>query len=310
MANSGKHKKIKHKKLINSPNLKNDNVQLSDTKLKKWIVKAVEMLKDNYPATYIRQHIALNKEGVVNTAVIDRIITAANAEIGKEYFTKQSEITALHLKRYNKQIKKLREVKELDQDMIDSAEEGGISYEDWMKSREKKIKAVHNTFDTMFQKERLLGIHNKNFNFNFNQTETIKEVKTTKKIPNIHKLSFEQQVKLYELLMKAKEDENEMISVKVVNQETKVEHIEDIEAEVIEQANVELIKQETVKELPAPKPLTNADPTARLRESLAKIAAEKLKKHGANLDNMNTFKSRINMSDNTLLAVLIVYSYR
>jgi hypothetical protein len=84
-------------------------------------------------------------------------------------------------------------------------------------------------------------------------------------------------VELYELMMEAKEDENEMISVKVVNQETKVDVTEDIEAEVIEQANVELIKQETPPEVNIVKPLDNFDPTARLRESLAKIAAEKLK---------------------------------
>jgi hypothetical protein len=154
-----------------------------------------------------------------------------------------------------------------------------------MKSREKKIKACYQVLETMFQKERLLQIHNKNFNFNINTTETIKEVKVTKSIPDLHKLTFEEQVELYEIMMEAKEDENEMISVKVVNQETKTTITEDIEAEVIEPANVELIKQEEIKPEVIKKPLDNFDPTARLRESLAKIAAQKLKDAGANLDH-------------------------
>jgi hypothetical protein len=115
MAN--KRKKVKTKKVTGSKaghyNLDIKD-KLSETKLKQWIVKAVEMLKDNYPASFIRQHIALNKQGVVNDVVITRILTAANAEISNEYFNKQSEVTAVHLKRYSKQIKKLLAVEELD----------------------------------------------------------------------------------------------------------------------------------------------------------------------------------------------------
>jgi hypothetical protein len=286
MARNKKPKSVKHKKITKAIKLDNPNsrVELSETKLKQWIIKAVEMLKDNFPASYIRQYIALNKQGVVSEDVINRIMHCANAEISNEYFNKQSQVISIHSKRYSKQLKKLLAVEELPQDKIDSAEEGGISYEDWMKSREKKIKSCYQTLETMFQKERVLGIHNKNFNFNINTEETIKEVTTKKSVPKLDNLTFDEMVEYYELMMLAKEDENEMISVKIVNQETKVDVTEDIEAEVIEQANVELIKQETPPEVNIVKPLDNFDPTARLRESLAKIAAEKLKGAGANLD--------------------------
>jgi hypothetical protein len=245
MAYSGK-RRVKHKKPVNAPNLAKDKDKLSETKLKQWIVKAIELLKEGCSPAFIKQHIALNKKGAVTVGILDKILSAAHTEISSEYVNKRSEVVALHIQRYNKQIKKLLAVEELDQDMINSEEEGGITYEAWMKSREKKIKAGYLAMETMFQKERLLQLHNKNFNFNFNQTETIKEVKTVKAIPDLSKLTFDEQVELYELMMEAKEDENENISVKVINQETKINVTEDIEAEIVEPANVELIKQETV----------------------------------------------------------------
>lgn len=262
-------------------NLNFDNGKLSGTKKKQWVLKAVEMLKQNYTNAWVREYIINQKEGSISEVAINDIFSEANLILTTEQYQKSTELTAIHVTRYNATIRRLLAVEELDQDLIDSEEEGGITYETWMKSREKKIKAYLQCIDTMIQKETLLQYHNKDFTLEVNIDETV-EIRETKPKFDVGKLTFEEQLELYQMIKDAKKGENEIASITEVNREQKAEVI-DIDHEVVEPANIEQIKQKEIEPEPYVSPVTAFDPTVLLRKRLKEVAAKQFQKKGAKL---------------------------
>lgn len=258
-----------------------DNGKISGTKKKQWILTAIEMMKEGKSGSYIREHIRTFKEGSVSETAINEIFSEANLILTTDQYQKSTELTAIHVSRYNTTINRLLAVEELDQELIDSEEEGGISYETWMKSREKKIKAYLQCIDTMIQKESLLQYHNKDFTFDVNIDETI-EIKEVKPKYDVSKLTFEEQLELYGIIRECKKDENQLASVLEVVREQKTETI-DVEHQVIEQANIEQIKQKEIEPEHYVSPVTQFDPTILLRKKLKEAAAREIQRVGGNL---------------------------
>ena len=251
-------------------------------KKKKWVLYTLEKMKEGESASSIRKYLNEHKEGSRSEEAINEIFSEVNSHLSNDQFTKSEELTAIHLKRYNNTINKLLATEELSQDDIDSEEEGGISYETWQRSRDKKIRAYYQAIETMVQKETLLQYHNKDFTVEVNIKENIEVNEKKEKWVNVDKLTFEEQLELYELIKLCKKDDNVLQSVtEAARKEDNV--TEDIEHEIIEEVNIEQIKRE---ELPPPvyiSPVTNFDPTVLLRKKLKEMAAKEMTRAGAKL---------------------------
>lgn len=248
------------------------------TIFKSCVVEALSMMRDGYSNLYIKDHLRKTKKGSTHDTVIDTIISLATIEIKNSQFTKAKELIPIHIDRYNRQIKRLIETKEINEDEVDGED---ITWEQFWNARNRKIAAYSDCINTMIQKEKLLQYHNKDFVIEYNVEETV-EVRDVKPKIDISKLTLEEQVELYQLFKKAKKDENELLSVIQTNSEAKQVTV-DVEHQEVERPNVEQIKQIKLPEPPYRSPVTASDPTVKLRETLAKLAAKRIQEVGGNL---------------------------
>lgn len=196
---------------------------------------------------------------------------------GADQFIKVAEIIPIHVERYNRLIDRLLQKK--DYSLYD-LKKGLLDKVDYYKAREQKIKAYTDCIATMVQKEKILQYHNSGF-----QLEVINErieVKGSKSDYDLTKLTLDEQIEVLELIKKTKQEGNDLQSVIQLNREAQVVNEEDA-AEEVEVANIEQIKQKELPSIPI-QVITTFDPTAKLRESVKKIAALKLKQIGGKLD--------------------------
>jgi hypothetical protein len=257
---------------------------LSNTIFKKWIQIALDLMDEGYSTSYIREHIAANKEGSVKQTAIDAVMANANEKIAHNQFLQRQEVTALHLKRYNMMIKELLAVEELPYPDEETLSNNEYAFQDWLESRNKKIRAYNDCIQTMFQKEDLLQYHNKGFVINVNVEEEI-TIKDERPKIDISQLTLQEQVELYQLIKKARKDDFELIGV-IQNTTAGQDETIDVVAEVVEtKPNIEHIAQLPIPEKPYISPVTQFDPTAKLRETLRKLAAKKIEDAGGHLDN-------------------------
>ncbi|MBZ5859444.1 hypothetical protein [Flavihumibacter profundi] len=194
-----------------------------------------------------------------------------------DQFIQVVEVIPIHIHRYNSIIDRLLKMKDYS---LDDLIRGRVDKSDYYKAKERRIRAYSDCISTMIQKEKILQYHNPGF-----QLEVINEkieVKSSKPEYDLTKLTLDEQIEVLEFIKKTKQAEYNLLSVIQGNREDQVV-TEDVAAEIVETANIEQIKQ---KELPAMplQTITTFDPTAKLRESLKKIAALKLKEIGGKLD--------------------------
>lgn len=259
----------------NGANLNINRHKLDNTIAKKWVEKAIELFKQGYSNLYVREHIMTNKEGAKTEGAVRSIMDAANVIINNSQFQKTEEMMPLHLSRYNSLIKALKATKDISEDQVDGEI---VTWKDFYRKREEKIKAYENCITTLFQREKLLKFHNKDFLFKWTKEEVV-EVKEVEKKITITKLELAEQIELLNLIKKTRKDENDLGAIIAGQIEAKAEVV-DIEHEVVEQPNIEQIKHLQLPEPPSSVKTTYHDPTAKLRESLAKLAAGKFKEIG------------------------------
>lgn len=243
---------------------------LEHTKKKKWVVAAIDMMKEGKSISYIRKHIQENIPDI-SKSYLDSITHNANAHIANEHLSSRRQVTSLHIARYNKEINRLLQVKEIT-----------TSPKTLAKTRKAKIEAYLECLDVMFQKESLLQFHRKDFEIEINTEEEI-EIKEKKFSYDISKLSLTEQVELYELIKQAKKNENEISGI--INNARSNEVTEDIEVEVIEEKpNVESIKriEQKVEDTPA-KDLNEV--SDKIINTYKEIIKNKFKAIGADLNN-------------------------
>lgn len=210
--------------------------------------------------------------------IIKRIKTEGTVESTTLQFDKASEIIPIHLFRYNSSINKLIKAKEIDESDVDGEL---ITWEDFWKARNDKIRAYLNCIQTLIQKEELLQFHNKDFLIELNTKETI-TIKESSPKYNFDKLTLTELIELFELMKRTKaESKNAPIGVFHAKTATLIPEATQSSSNS-EKPNIELIKQETITEVF--KSSLNKNPTARLQEVLMRISALKLKEAGANLD--------------------------
>lgn len=237
-----------------------------------WVLRTVEMMKKGHTMMVVKDMIAQNiGDKKVSPGYIAGIISEANKILSQEFSTNRKHVEGLHLRRYNNSINRLLAVSEGD-------------YEDPDEGRRAQITAFMQALDTLYQKEKLLQFHSKNFKIEINNETNINVDNTPKKGPviDISKLSFEEKVELYELMKAArKEDEAEYMD-DVIDVEAEVVTEEE---KVIEEPNIAKIK--TISrgiDEDKPKTVTVDDPIAKLKASLRKQAVKEFEKANANLD--------------------------
>lgn len=262
-----------------------------------WVKISIDMMEQGKSADHITDTIAKFKKVTKKRA--QEILSFANAVVRNRVVTASKTVTAIHIERYNRRIKQLLAVEELDYDNIfwptnanglivdengnltdELPGENQITYDAWLYSRNRKIKAFDLALDTMLQKERLLKITPDILSIVFNETIEI-NIREKKKQPDWTKLSFEKQVRMMEIMQQARQQGDEIPSVTAAAIEDQV--TEDIVHEVIEEANITKIAQ-TLLPPPVPEPITSFDPTKRLKEKMRIMALKRLMEAGAHLD--------------------------
>ena len=193
-----------------------------------------------------------------------------------EHFVKVQEVIAIHLSRYDGQIQKLLQVKDYSKDEVISQK---IDQKTFFRARERKIKAYNDCIATIGQKERNLQFHNAGFQLEI--VEERIEIKAKSKY-NVHLLSHEQLVKLYYLILKAKESQ-ELIPSISHNQQKIVDKVLLPIDQINEGTNIDFIKQEAIPNDLAVKVEQKSDPTRKLKESVERLAVQKFKEAGATL---------------------------
>lgn len=246
-------------------------------KEKRCIQIITDLMMEGYSASYIKSYMVEAKELNLKPYTVGHLYTEATGILGSEYCKKTLTVKSIHVARYNETINDLIKTEELDKDEIDN-EEGGISWEEWMKSRNRKIEKFDECLETMFSKERCLMMHSASFVIQINHDITINSHK--KRNIDITKLSFEEKLDLLAIISKTKKGEFELLSVT----DPVIEEVKTIEAEAVVVAtaiNIDSIKQDKP---PLQKELGRvvSDPTASLKTALQKIAASKLHKDNPN----------------------------
>jgi hypothetical protein len=244
------------------------------------IANAIDALKQGYSVSYVK---SIMLEIPQDKYDADEIIAEATRIISEDHLTKAADIKLLHLKRYDRTITRLLSTTELSADLIDQPPgKGGITYERWLASRNKKIKAYNDCIDTMQQKENLMQLFTNTLTIDENQDITFKmaESKPEPKF-NISRLSFKESLELSEIFKKAKVGENEPLGVREVNREENFTQAVVTEAEVLP-ANIEQIQQVQLPALLIDNVTT--DPLLKLKARIKIMAAQKILEAGGHLD--------------------------
>lgn len=279
-------KKSRRKVLLKTPRVKNkfkkkntDDSVDREFKESRWVSTIIDLMMQGFSNNYIKSYLAESKHEKLHSELVAEYMLQASRTLSLEYSNKTKSIQAIHVKRYNSTIREKLETEELDQSSIGDVEEGGITWEDWIKSRQRKIAAFMICIDTMFRKEKCLQMHSKTFVVEINEEIEINLSKKPKL--DIAKLSFTDQIELLELIQKSKKGVEELMSVSepIVNPEN---DIVDTEAEVVgTKVNIEGIKHEA-PEVPKYTGELVADPSLKLKQALVKLAANKLTKDNPN----------------------------
>lgn len=188
-------------------------------------------------------------------------------------FILKADVVPIHIKRYDSQINRLIALQDYTEDDVFN---GAVTFKEFLRARDRKIKAFHDCVATMVAKESLLQFHNLGTEISF--TEEDIEISRPQRKYNLDALTFEEKLEFYHLWMKAKKDQRYFMPI-IGSTEIKAKgFIED--AIVIEETpNISQIKQveaSTNSELT----LRPVDPVTKLQQTLNKMAAEKFSEIG------------------------------
>lgn len=254
--------------------------KLDETKRKQWVLKTIEWMKEGYSPREVREKLQNEKDGSRSETAITAVISDANNEIVNGQFRKASELALQHRQKYDTIIRHCLATEDGD-DKIDRGEK--VDSDTYWKLREKKINAYSACLLALYQKEDLLQFHNDNFQIDINEEETI-QVKEVKPKIDLSKLTLKEQVEIYYLMKKGRKDDNELLGI-TLNTVQAEQKVEDVEAVEVIENNVEKIKQEQLPAPPYKSPVSAADPTVKLRETLQKLAAARFKEVGKLTDD-------------------------
>lgn len=210
---------------------------------------------------------------------VNEIVETANKLIKQDFSLQRSNVTGLHIQRYDKDIKALLNI--------------NVSNYLPYKQDEMKTEAFMRCLDVLQQKETLLGMHRKTFKLIINNESTI-IVKEKKIKLNITKLTLQEQIELNTLLEKSRRTDDELGGV-ILRRDIEAEVVEDVEYEVVEERkNVDRMENRNPKPLLAPQEgfaMMNVE--NKLKLALQKKAQEEFKKAGSKTVDQDIIPERV-----------------
>lgn len=236
------------------------------------IRKTLDLLKQNFTPVMIEKDLSPEySPDQITEAVQEAVII-----LQTDHFTNSQNILILHTKRYQKDINRLLNFPSYPENKNPSAKQ-------ILATKERKIKAYLRCIDTMGQLEALLNLTTSDgLSLEINNEVQVKIQKPEEPSPyDLSRLSFEERVELNHIFDRAKVGTYENRAITPANNIT-----DDQEVKLIANAgaDLQLVKQHTPEPEVAHQEANSLDPTSRLRESLRKLQAKKIREIGGHLD--------------------------
>lgn len=251
----------------------------------------VELMQQGFNSVYIKKFLkdSAAPGEKISAKYCGDIITQANSFISQQYASKVKSVQAIHVQRYNDMINTCLETEELSNEpgelddfdemdpngeFDDENDTGGYSPKDIWLSRQRKIKAYFDAINTMYQKEKVLQMHSKSFTYVINEEVDV-TINNNEKKPEFDasKLSTEELIELLEYIRICRVSENS--EVLGVTEFVRPEEVTvDVEAEIIQPANVDSIKHEVKDVKVKIEPVY--DVTSKLKAAMMKLVEKKL----------------------------------
>jgi hypothetical protein len=212
---------------------------------------------------------------ILNDAGVQIAIHRGSKLIADQHSREGKSVVALHVRRYNKEIKDLLEGKNAELESED-LEEGM----DGVKRRKIRIYQLQVLLNVLYAKEKVLQLHKKDTQVKiFNKLNA----KVTKRKPiDLKALSLEEKVEFLQLIQKTKPLQNELVTIKSAQVKQEQQITEDIPHEEIKKLNVEqVVTYNEKKEAPAPKSKKSLDNvTDKLKAALQRKALLEIRSKG------------------------------
>jgi hypothetical protein len=220
------------------------------------------------------------------TLILSAIVNEAKRQLVGNHTKESGQVIAIHVERYNKDILEMIEQEnpfELNQDEFNVwVMEHGCEELDLSRVKNRLNNCYFQALASMYQKEKVLKMHSKNFLVNIVNKFNIDLEKEEKREYDLSALSGDEKTDFLNLIIKAKKNDFEVGSVILRPPEQQSETI-DIAHEVIEESvNVDKIKHE---EIPIAAPPRNGtavmDVRSKLEQALKKKAEEDFRNVGS-----------------------------
>lgn len=252
------------------PKAKQPNIHLlNQTDIDRLTFIGIDLLKEGRSIEYIREKMTAelmrkkNSKRLDVTQIVEKSIILAHQVMDKEHSKTRTMITTIHTTRYNDDINSL-----LNQDFkhIDDPEI----------KRELRIGALMNVLTVMFQKEKLLQLHNKSLQIRINNKLNAKIVQR-KVSYDLSALTLAEKVEFLTLIERTRFD-YKAPQVIVANKGTIIEDIEHVEVK-----DNPLDKMQTLVTGPVTKDQgqTLSSLEEKMRVALAKVAKSTLRARNA-----------------------------
>jgi hypothetical protein len=239
---------------------------LEDEYVSSFSTKTYQMFLEGLSRDEIKRRlIELSQESkrVLTEEEMVSLITLNRKTINEEYDKDREFTVSLHLQRYNDDI--------LSQLNID------VSDLNKFRAREVKNYAYLNALELLFQKEKLIGLHNKSIQMRINNVTNTKVKIGRPKLLRLNLLTTDELIELNTLMEKCKKNEGTVGIIMRPKEEKTI----DIVHEVVEDetVNVESIEEKILPAAlsPDPEPQTLIEVQDKLKEALRKRAEEAFK---------------------------------
>lgn len=264
--------------LLNKPELDRSNIELTlgvnskeldnDPYFSTLIELAKEILIKGSSRDEVKRELlsqSIEDEKLLTDIELSSLVNRAARKLSDDYDKDREFVVSLHIARYNEDIDKQINV--------------DISEMNKYRGKEVKNYAYLQALELLYQKEKVLGLHNKSVQIKINNVNNVK-VSVRKKKYNFENLSLKEMIELNNLIEKSKKNE-EVGSIILRPKEEKVEDIEFEEVkEIVEVVNIQQVQPTIIPPelLPAPEPKMFSDVQNRLKEALLKEAEEAFKR--------------------------------
>jgi hypothetical protein len=212
---------------------------------------------------------------LLSDANIQLVLHKASKHIGEQFSRESGSVVALHVTRYDEEIKRAMNNTYEGLSDEDFEDQGPTDIMKWR--RKMRIDALNQALDIMLQKERALQLHHKDTQVKiFNKLNA--KVKEKKIMFDLKTLTLEEKIDFLNLIQRAKKSESEVMSI--IMSQSKNEEVEDISYEDVINSNIDKIKNLPIVPIKVKAQKGLDDITKKIHQRLAIRAAIDFKNKG------------------------------